>query len=88
MLCVAVSGVAKGYRGERGRPVSSQKRTAAKQSCNRVAAWWWLALSLFPFLIPVSLLLFLETVGIGVLWACWHRYLSLSLSRTRELKDM
>jgi len=31
-------------------------------------------LSFFPFLVPVSLLPFLETAGIGVLWACWYQY--------------
>lgn len=84
MRCVAASGAAEGCRGERGRPVSSQKRTAAKQSCNRVPAWWRLALSLsrsFPFSFPGSLFSrFSETAGVGVLWACWHRYLSLSLT--------
>lgn len=53
MRCFAASGGEKRAIGERGRPVSSQKRTAAKQSCNRVyrpgAGWLALSLSLSPF---------------------------------------
>ena len=45
-ICDALPWVAwRRATGEKGS-VTSQKRTAAKQSCNRVPAWWWLALFL------------------------------------------
>lgn len=67
MRCVAASGVAEGCRGKGADPLVLRSGLPP----NRAATAYrpgggWLSFSLFPFLVSVSLLLFLETAGIGV----------------------
>lgn len=80
-ICDALpaSGVTEGCRGKGADPLVLRSGLPPNRAATAYRPDGG-CLSLFPFLIPVSLLLFLETAGIGVLWACWHQYLSIRLS--------